>query len=103
MSGDHDRQRLTTTWRIVLVGGILAVAAAVGVALLGGSGATGLGVLLVVCAFATAVAGLQALTVGFIDDVRRRPVSRRRVLTALALLALSLVLLVMAGGALGSQ
>lgn len=95
----HDRARLRTTWRLLVVGGGLGVVAAGAVAVAGGSGAAGLATLLVVWAFAAAMTGLYTLILGFVDDARRRPVGRRRVATGIGLLALAFVLFVMAVGA----
>ncbi len=95
----HERARMRTIRHLLAGGGVVGVAAAAGVAALGGSGQAGLVVLLLVWAFAASVTGLYGLVMGFLDDARRRPVGRRRVVTAVGLLVGGFVLLLMAFGA----
>lgn len=96
---DLEARRLRTARRAVVVGAALGVAAAGGVAATGAGGAVGLTTLLLVWAVTAVAVGLQVLVVGFVDDLRRWPVTRRRLFVALGLLLAGFVLLVMAFGA----
>lgn len=94
-----EARRLRVAWWAVGVGSGLGLVAAGGVGVAGGDGAAGLAVLLLVWAATATVTGLGVLVVGFVDELRRRPVGRRRVLVALGLLAAGMALMVMGVGA----
>ena len=97
---EHDRARLTTSWRIAAVGPVLGIVAAVAVGALGGSGAAGLAALLAVTSALTIVAALTTSLQLLVDEFRREPAGLRRLWTAAGLFLAGLLLLVLATGAL---
>lgn len=99
---DADRRRLRQSWRVLAVGGAVAVLAAVVAGLAGLPGQVGVLALLVVGALALAVTAIHALALALVDDMKDRGVARRRPLIAGGLLLLAGVLMAMAGGVTAS-
>ena len=97
---EHDRMRLTTTWRLVAAAPLLGVVAAAAVGFAGGSGAAGLAALLAVASAMTVIAALVTVLHLLLDEFRRRATALRRLWTALGLFVVGLLLLVLATGAL---
>ncbi len=92
---DHDRSRLRLTRRVLLVGTILGMVAAVTLGLWGASGAAGLAVWLVVTAAGSVLAAFVTAILAIVDEARRVHVARRRTVTALLLFAAGFLLLVL--------
>jgi len=95
---DHDRRRLRVTWRVLLVGPVLGVLAALALGLLRAGGVAGLAAFLVLAAAGSVAAALVTAGFAIVDEYRRVPVARRRTLTALALFAGGFVLLLLSLG-----
>ncbi|MFO7779081.1 MAG: hypothetical protein R6V28_12065 [Nitriliruptoraceae bacterium] len=95
MVTDHDRSRLRLTRRVLLVGTILGMVAAVTLGLWGASGAAGLAVWLVVTAAGSVLAAFVTAILAIVDEARRVHVARRRTVTALLLFAAGFLLLVL--------
>ena len=98
-ANEHDRARLATTWRLVSAGTVLGILGAVAVGVLGGPGAHGLAAFLALTSAGTIAAALVTSVQLLVDEFRRRPVSLRRLWTALGLFLAGFVLLVLASGA----
>jgi hypothetical protein len=98
---EGERGRLRPTRRVLAVGLIVSLAGAVGVGLLGGSGAGSLAAALVGAALTVGAGGLTALVGALRDELRGDTVPRRRVGLGVGLLLLAPVLLILAGGAAG--
>jgi len=98
----HDERRLRAAVRWLAAGGTVGLVAAATTAIAGGGGPAGLAVLLLVWAATTAATGLVVLVVGFVDDVRHRPVTGKRIGVAVGLLVVGFLLLVMGLGAAGA-
>jgi len=81
----HDLARLRLTRRVVLVGPVLGVLAALVLGLLGAGGAAGLGVILVLTAGSLLLGGLVTAFLAMVDEYRRVHVARRRTVVALGL------------------
>ena len=96
---DHEDRRLRTTWRLAALGPLLGVPAMIALALAGTGGAAGLAVLLVLSSASCLVAAFVTAALGMLDEWRRRPVGRRRVLSAAGLFVGGGALLVMSIGA----
>ena len=92
---------MTTTWRLVAAGAISGIVAAAALGLLGASGAHGLAALLALSSAGTIVAALVTSIQLLVDEFRHRPVSLRRLWTAIGLFFAGFVLLLLAGGAAG--
>jgi len=95
---DHDRARLRAVHRVAVSGPLVGLLVAVVLAGWGVGGAAGLAILLVVSAAGCVVAAAVAAVGAIVDEARRRPVARRRTLTALALFAGAFVLLLLSTG-----
>lgn len=76
----------------------MTLAGVVAAGLAGLPGQVGALALLVVGALAVGITGVHLLTVSMIDDLRDRPVARRRPLLGIAGLLTAALLMVMAGG-----
>lgn len=78
-----------------LVGG---VGLALIVGLLGGTGVDGFRVFLLVSSLGTAAAGLYATVTLLVDDLKKRPVGRSRIVTAVSLFVVTALLMAMVAG-----
>lgn len=94
-SSAHERRRLRQTAVVLAVGLVLAAVAAAATGLAGLPGRLGAVSFLLVAALACGAASLHAGVTALIDDVRDQRVAGRRPLAALALLAVSVLLLMM--------
>lgn len=106
-ASDHDgpgdgtdvaRRRTRRAWRIAGGGGVLGVLLALLVGALGATGEDGLRVALLVTSLGTAVGGLYATVTLLIDDLRKRPVGRGRVVAAGVLFFMTALLMAMVAG-----
>ena len=95
---EHDRRRLKVTTRVLLAGPVLGALAALVLAWLGAGGLAGLAAFLLLSAAASVAAALTTAVLAIVDEYRRVHVARRRTLTALALFAGGVVLLVLSLG-----
>ena len=95
---EHDRRRLRQSWRLLLVGLAVAVVVTVAAGLSGLPGAVGVLALLVTSALAVVVTGVHMLAFVLFDDLRDRPVARRRPVIAAGLLLVAGLLMAMATG-----
>jgi hypothetical protein len=94
----HDVRRLRLAWRLVGAGAGLGVVGAIATAVAGASGATGLAMLLLGTALGSAAAATVSAVLALVDEVRGRPVARRRVGLSAALFVTTLLLLVLLAG-----
>jgi hypothetical protein len=94
----HDVGRLRLAWTIVAVGTALGAVGAAWTAIAGASGAAGLAMLLLGAALGSAAAALASAVLALVDEVRGRPVARRRIGIAVGLFATTLLLLVLLAG-----
>ena len=95
---EHDRRRLRQSWLLLLIGLAVAVIVTVAAGVAGLGGAVGALALLVTSALAVAITGVQLLGFVLLDDLRDRPVARRRPLIGAGLLLLAGLLMAMATG-----
>ena len=95
---EHDHRRLRQSWRLLWVGLAVAVIVTVAAGLSGLPGAVGALALLVTGALAVAITGVHLLAFVLLDDLRDRPVARRRPVMAAGLLLLAGLLMAMATG-----
>lgn len=103
-SGGDQRPRdpkATRTWRIAAVGAGIGVLLAATSGLLGADGRVGMVVLLLVTALGCGVAALYGGLTAVIDDLKGRPVQRRRPIAAGALFLVAAMLMAMVAGAGG--
>lgn len=98
---DHDRRRIRVTLRILWIGLAVAVALALLVGVLGGTGQVGFVVLLLVAAAACGLGALHAIATLLYDDLKDRSPARRRVGLAGGLFLAAAVLMAMVAGAGG--
>lgn len=85
----HDQRRLKAMTRLFGAGMIMAVAATIVVALLGASGGGGAAVFFLITAFSGVVTALYGFGFVMADEIRRLPVSLRRVGFAIAYFAVA--------------
>jgi len=97
-SADHDRARLVSARRLILVGAVLGVVGAVALGLAGAPGGSGLMALLLGLALGCVLAAIHLAAFSLLDEARRRPVALRRPLWAVGLFVTAGLLLLLVGG-----
>ena len=95
---DHDRERIRSTLRILWVGALAGLGLALLVGVLGGSGRTGLAVMLLVTAAASSLGALHSIGTLLYDDLKDRDPARRRAGLAVGLFAAAALLMAMVAG-----
>jgi hypothetical protein len=98
---EHDRARLRTTGKVLLLGPLLGVTAAGAVALIGLPGQAGFLAVVLGCALGAVLAALTTVGHAIVDEWARRPVARRRIVIAVGLFLAATVLLIASGGLAG--
>lgn len=91
---DHDRRRLSVTWRTLGGGVATGVLGAVALALLGFDGRVGFATVMLGSALGSVAGGLVTAVLAVVDESRRAPVATRRVGVTLGLFVLGAVLLI---------
>lgn len=99
---DHDRRRLRAARSTALAGAVIGVVAAGILAVLGASGAAGAAVVFTLSAAGSVAAALVTAILAIVDEVRRRPVARRRIYVTFGYFLGGVTLLLMGIGASAS-
>ena len=100
---DHDRRRLRITWRIVLGGVIVGIVGAAALAGLGLDGRVGFAAVVLGSAAGCVIAALASAILAIVDEARREPVARSRLVATLGLFATGAMLLTMLAALAGTS
>lgn len=100
---DLDRRRLRTTWRTVMVGVIVGIVGAAVLAALGLGGRAGFAAVVLGTAAGCVVAALLTAILAIVDEARREPVARSRLVATLGLFATGAMLLTMLAALAGTS
>jgi hypothetical protein len=93
--------KVRRTWGIAGSGAVAGLGLALVSGALGGSGRVGLVIFLLITAAASGLAALYAILTAVIDDLKQRPVSRRRPIAAITLFVVAALLMAMVAAAGG--